>query len=741
MNRNRIRGMTVLLIVGFLILGYGQACSDFQVSGKSGMINGYSAGGIPVAWKAGKETQIVQRGGYRVYFASERDFNIANFAQHPMVEVSGDVTTANLPITATGKWKAVVQGFIEKPDGTVALSEVSEIATLDFTSSPRQVLSQALSTKPSAAASFKESRMAALREKPSADTVDQRVDQLLSSKGYKTEEILVLYKSGETEKIALRSGEDMREALRTWLLKPDVQSAQPNYLYKANALPNDASMGRLWGLRNSGQVLAFTENRSDLRPQGNPGTPGIDISAEAAWGVHSDCSNITVAVVDTGIGYDHDDLKANMWNGNGTFGKSFVDAAEPDPYDDNGHGTHVAGTIGAVGNNGIGVSGVCQRAKLMAVKVLDSAGSGTSDVISAGIRFAADQGARVINYSIERTGFDSVIDSALQYALSKDVLVVVAAGNKAMNNDDPTNFSYPCASELSNVLCVGAYDQAGSYASFSSYGANTVDVAAPGVNIFSLWPFREAYFAVPLTGWTALNTPSLWGQGLSLSILGVPKTVLGFPANFNGTNQYLNSVNGNAVVIQIPKAPGFGTVDAAYIDFSFIRDLKTNDSVLFRVREGNANPFAMGLASTDPSVLFSGRVDGTTAAGQEDFFSISHKGTCFTSSCYFGLQATTNASQTGFGLGLYDVASAQYEFITNQYAVHSGTSMATPHATGVAALVASLNPSYTSAEIKAAVEKSGRPRTSLIGKTKTGKSVDAYGAVTYVAPVTGLKFP
>lgn len=277
---------------------------------------------------------------------------------------------------------------------------------------------------------------------------------------------------------------------------------QPDYLYRiADNVPNDPLFSQLWGMNNSGQT---------------GGTPGADISALQAWDKRTDASSVIVAVIDTGVMYTHPDLRDNIWvntaedlNGNGIFDTGDVDGLDqdgngyaddvvgynfcdyggsvpgPDPIDGHGHGTHCAGTIGAVGHNGDGVAGVCWNTQIMCLRFLDSSGIGnTSDAIGA-IYYAVENGATVLSNSWGGPGSDAALDVAIQYALDHDVVFVAAAGNEAVNID--YIISYPGASPKENVVSVAASDHNDNIANFSNYGPTNVDLAAPGVNVYSTW--------------------------------------------------------------------------------------------------------------------------------------------------------------------------------------------------------------------------------------------------------------
>jgi subtilisin family serine protease len=251
------------------------------------------------------------------------------------------------------------------------------------------------------------------------------------------------------------------------------------------AAPNDAQFSQQWALDNTGQ---------------DGGTPGCDIDATQAWNITTGSRNVVVAVIDSGVDYTDPDLAANIWTnpnaGQDGFsgdlhGYNFVDD-NGDPMDDNGHGTFVAGEIGALGNNGLGVAGVNWNVTIMPLKFLDADGGGyTSDAIRA-INYATMErvqygvNVRVINASWCSNQSDAALNAAINAAGNAGILFVAAAGNSASNND--LTPQYPANSGLPNVVSVAASDASDRLAAFSNYGANTVNLAAPGVDIYSTLP-------------------------------------------------------------------------------------------------------------------------------------------------------------------------------------------------------------------------------------------------------------
>lgn len=261
----------------------------------------------------------------------------------------------------------------------------------------------------------------------------------------------------------------------------------------ATAVPNDPQYGQLWGLNNTGQ---------------SSGTADADIDAPAAWDLTTGNRGVVVAVIDTGVDYTHPDLAANMWrnpgevagNGRDDDGNGFIDDVygydfvnnDGDPFDDQSHGTHVAGTIAAAGNNGTGTTGVAWNASIMALKFLSSSGAGyTSDAVRA-INYATMMRSRYgVNVRVANNSWGGGIGStALRDAIvasgNAGILVVAAAGNAGQNNDVTGN--YPSNYEAANLIAVAATDRNDRLASFSNYGAISVDLAAPGVSIYSTVP-------------------------------------------------------------------------------------------------------------------------------------------------------------------------------------------------------------------------------------------------------------
>ncbi len=273
---------------------------------------------------------------------------------------------------------------------------------------------------------------------------------------------------------------------------PGVRYAEPDYRQEPAAVPNDFSYPQQWADENSGQAVG-----------GTSGTRGADQRTAAAWSVTTGTPSVVVAVLDTGVDYTHPDLAANIWTNPGGIGgcpagtHGFnVLTGGCDPMDDDGqyagHGTHVAGIIGAAGNNGIGVAGVNWAATILPVKwVYGSGSAATSDLIAGMDRVLSAKQAgvniRVVNDSdvFVGTAYSQALSDEIDLLGSQGILFVTAAGNSGADNDAPASRRYPCAYGRDNEICATASDQNDARPSWANYGGSTVDLAAPGDNIYS----------------------------------------------------------------------------------------------------------------------------------------------------------------------------------------------------------------------------------------------------------------
>jgi len=288
-----------------------------------------------------------------------------------------------------------------------------------------------------------------------------------------------------------QSAVDLRQRIQALMATGAFKYVHPDYELTTSLTPNDVRFtdGTLWGLKNTGQ---------------SGGVAGADINAKAAWNITTGSAGVIVAVIDTGIRSTHQDLAAQMWlnpgevagNGIDDDGDGYADnvhginaiTGSGNPMDDNDHGTHCAGTIGAAANDNHPHVGVAWVVRLMACKFLDAQGSGnTSDAIEC-LNFAVANGARVLNNSWGGGPFQQSLFDAIVSARNQGALFVAAAGNGGTDgigdNNDLTP-SYPASYSVDNIISVAAVDRANQLASFSNFGRNSVHLAAPGVAIFS----------------------------------------------------------------------------------------------------------------------------------------------------------------------------------------------------------------------------------------------------------------
>ena len=360
--------------------------------------------------------------------------------------------------------------------------------------------------------------------------------------------------AGRTGAIVIRSrGRSVDELLQTYMARPDVEYAEPNYVWHTMDIPNDALFGQQYGLANTGQTII-----------GVAGTPGADISARQAWDITEGSRKVVVGVVDTGIDYNHPDLVPNIWSAPRSFTVTIdgqtITCAEGthgfnaitrtcDPRDDHGHGTHVSGIIGAAGNNGAGVSGVNRVASIIGSKFLSASGSGTTLDAIAAIEFLIQVKAifgtganiRVLNNSWGGGGFSQALLDEIHLATAADMLFVAAAGNAGntvLGNDDltanyPSNYSNP------SIVSVAATDNRDSLASFSSFGPTNAHLASPGVNVLSTWPNGGYAY---LSG-TSMATPMVTGAA-ALVLSACPLSTPDLKADLLSTVDFLPSLNG-----------------------------------------------------------------------------------------------------------------------------------------------------------------------------------------------------
>ena len=511
----------------------------------------------------------------------------------------------------------------------------------------------------------------------------------------------------------------------------EVVYAEPNYRVRATSTtPNDPSFGSLWGLHNTGQYVNNAAGSNDA-----------DIDAPEAWDIATGTNAMTVAVVDSGVAYDHPDLAPNIWTNSGETGSGresdgvdndgngFVDdwrgwdfvGSDNNPRDLHGHGTHVAGTIAARGNNGAGVTGVSWQARIMPLRALGANGSGSTAAIAAAFSYAAANGANIVNASLGGPDFSQALSDAITG--NPNTLFVVAAGNSATNNE--TVPEYPCNYTAANLICVAASDQNDLPASFTNYGTNSVDLAAPGTNIYSA---RPAY-------------DTLWSDGFETDIAG-RWTTGGSPDTWGRTNAVFRSGN-----YSLSDGPGDYANDT-------VNWARTTNPVSLAGRTG-CRVDAFGRVNTEPGFDFlyiqrsadastwtttstwSGLYGSTFYAASDDLSPLDG------GNAFVRFLLVTDAGTTADGVYVDDVL---FKCLSDTYdgselAFKNGTSMATPVVAGAAAVVWSKYPSLTVAQLRSAILTSVDMPGGLAGLTATGGRLNLHKALLKAAEILNPPSP
>jgi subtilisin family serine protease len=565
------------------------------------------------------------------------------------------------------------------------------------------------------------------------------------------------------ELVQLHSGTSMADAITKLRSDPRVLTAVPDQELELSSTPDDPLFDEQWGLRNTGQLV-----------NGSTGIAGADIDATLAWDRTTGSPSVVVADLDTGYRFDHPDLAGVAWTnpgetaGNGVDddGNGYVDDTrgwdaldhDNDPsvpglvfsfpgslgFPVDSHGVHTAGTIGAQGDDGTGVTGVAQDVRLMPLRVCQFDGCTFSAIIEA-INYAGRMGARAANLSI--TGFptDPATILAMTTALAANprTLYVAAAGNNGADTDAVGPRALPCAANpaksdatiaykaakgaVDNVLCVAATDQADGLASFSTYGSRSVDLAAPGVNVLSTaFTTDQEFFTDQFDsgGFDAWSTPAppasapdqgftayALGGGSFTAIASDPPPTLGLPGSqAPGTTRATESP-----IIEV--GPDYTECTVNYVAGA---TLSGDDSFTWTVSVDGTTVLAEPLSDLNP---LTGRNQGR--------FTIPPGSSGHDVRIGFQFHRGLDGAPAAWGA----IRQLRMDCARSSYRFDSGTSMAAPHVTGVAALLFSLRPSATVTDVRKAILKGVEPLASLTLKTVTGGRLNAWRAMDALLPL------
>ncbi len=531
--------------------------------------------------------------------------------------------------------------------------------------------------------------------------------------------------------IKLPSDISVKEAVAHYKMDPNVKYAEPNYIIHFTAMPTDPAFGELWGLHNAG-----------LPVNGITGTADADIDAPEAWDITTGSDNVIIAVLDSGVAYLHPEINPNIWvntvESGGTpgvddDGNGYIDdingwdfwADDNNPEDYNSHGTHVSGTIAARGNNGVAITGVNWNARIMALRmggVVGVVGDATAAII-----YAVDKGADIINASWGGPNYSQSLYDAISYANDNDVLFVTAAGNGGSDgigdNNDQTP-DYPSSYNLPNIIAVAATDQDDDLTSFSNYGLASVDVAAPGDNVYSTIPeftlgtpvslYTENFGPPNPSGWLFSGTNNTWGFGSGTGDTG------DCLEDSPGAN-YANNTLSFAV---------FGSPFASVKDSNYTLSVRINAQL-----ETDFDYLFPGVMEDTTFLALTSRTGSTGGAFINDSFDFTIWADLLNSfNLCFALVTDSSVTQDGVYIDNLELYREPIIISSYDYDYYGGTSMASPHVAGVAGLVKAQNPNYTHLQIRDAIFNTVDSLLSLSGRVATEGRVNAYGAVTYIAP-------
>lgn len=516
--------------------------------------------------------------------------------------------------------------------------------------------------------------------------------------------------------VQIEQGQSVADAVQKYSQNPNVIYAEPDYIRTLYTVtPNDPHFGKLWGLHNSGQLV-----------NGSVGTHDADADAPEAWSMTTGSSDIVVGVLDSGVDWDHDDLLANIWsnsdeteNGidsdnNGkvddTRGWDFVDD-DNDPDDFSSHGTHVSGTIAAVGNNSTGIVGVSWNARIMPLRVCGANGCPTSAII-AGIKYATANGAHIINASLGGEDESLAEREAIKEAGDAGILFVAAAGNDGRNNDGGIH-SFPSDHNLPNIISVAATDSNDALASFSNHGPSSVDVGAPGVNTYSTVPkfttvWSDDFADGNISNWTTGGAGTTWGL-----------TNIGLATPFSLTDSIFGNYQNNSN--NWARSPAFNLTgfSGCTLNFTLLSFLEKNFDFLFIEASTDGVNFSTlrTLSFVDAQFWYHLTAPMSNFDGQ--------------STVYVRFRLTSDFIFTldGVYIDRVDVSCVDPNN-TSTYGFKGGTSMAAPHVTGLAALILAKNNTLSVAQLKALILDHGDSLPALSGKTTTGKRINAFNSIS-----------
>ena len=539
-----------------------------------------------------------------------------------------------------------------------------------------------------------------------------------------------------------KGSESVKQAMKRLKEDSDVEYVEPNFIRYSNDInTNDEYKDLMWAIENIGQNV-----------NGVTGISDADIDGLEAWGVTEGGSEVVVAVIDSGVAYEHPDLEDNMWDGENCKDDAGIflggcnhgyDYAEDDktplPYDSS-HGTHVSGTIAALKNNGKGVIGVAPNVKIMAIRF----GFDTVSEVRA-INFAINNDVKIINASYGGPSFSQAEHDAIEAFKNAGGLFINSAGNDTSDNDSVAK--YPANYDLDNILVVAATDQSDALASFSNFGLTQVDISAPGVNIASalnnsyefndnfesvFTPDVPSYWDAQGINWGTYDLGGSWGNVMygdafnmpyatstgmslfktanSLDLSDAQKAEFGFWAACD--TEYTNSLDDwqdymelGVVNNNTSTFTSLMKFDEYYIDYVNEENPLSDSNSAVAHFSGIEIPQAYLVDNLDVWLIWRADDDNDTGSSGDGCFIDDFK----------LVKHGTGADET--------------------YGYKDGTSMAAPHVAGLAALLWSYDYNLSYSQVRDIIENTGDSIESLGDKTSTGKRINAYNALFSVASI------
>ncbi len=531
------------------------------------------------------------------------------------------------------------------------------------------------------------------------------------------------YKKIDTRLIKIPKDMDVQQALEIYRKDPNVEYAEPNYLRHLFMAPNDPRYTYDWGLNNYGQTI---NNKT--------GTVDADIDAPEAWDISTGSADVVVAVIDTGIDYYYDDISPNIWTNHGEIEGNGIDDDENlkvddvhgwdfgdndnYPLDNHGHGTRVAGIIAAKGNNSRGIPGVAWTTSLMALKVVRADGKIWESYELEAIEYASDNGADIINLSFGGENFSQTEKEKIEAYPS--ILFVCAAGNGGEDDIGDNNDStpvYPASYDLPNIISVAATDQNDNLASFSNYGSASVDIGAPGANIYSPMPSSDTVWSDnfddgDISNWTFGGLNNTWGtiqSTLNPSVYYLAESPAG---NYSDNSDFWVT------------SPPFDLSSRTGVKLSFLFKGTSQIGYDFLYVQASSD----GISWFDCTKPINGDIEEMTR------YYMDLKNFEGSSSVYIRFRFVSDGSINYDGFYIDDVDVSAASTVALIYSFQDGTSFAAPYVSGAAAVLKAAKSDLSVLDLKNLIMENVDPLPGLNGKCVTGGRLNLFNALQEIQP-------